>query len=126
MKNLKRLLQTHPAPWRTGTATDPHWCRDVRDGRGDGVEWCGGVHGAEVAAAIVEAVNAAAVPLSIDAAIMICAVAASTPGFLIDFGYGHIDGASRIAWEIADAAHREAGEDGWAGAEALLQTGWRP
>lgn len=60
LPKLKRLLKAHPTPWRTGHPSDDHWRRDVRDANGRGVAWCGGPDGGDVAAAIVEAVNAAA------------------------------------------------------------------
>ena len=55
---LADVLKVHPAPWRTGSRDQ--WLRDVRNSRGIGVAWCGGAHGVEAAAAIVEAVNEAA------------------------------------------------------------------
>lgn len=59
-------------------------------------------------------------------AIRICAVAASTPGFCVDYGWKHIDGASEPAWNVAFEAYLRSPSDGWAGAEALLRTGWSP
>ena len=57
-------------------------------------------------------------------AVRICAVAASTPGFLVEYGWAHIDGASERAWGVAFAAYLSAGD--FAEAEALLRTGWAP
>ena len=58
---LRELLKKHPAPWRTGGTgkSDPHYLREVRDATGDGIAWCGGIDGVEVAAAIVATVNEA-------------------------------------------------------------------
>ncbi len=58
-------------------------------------------------------------------AIRILSVAACTPGFFVDFGWKHIEGASEQAWDVAFAAYYEARGD-FAEAEALLRTGWSP
>lgn len=62
------------------------------------------------------------------AAIRICATAASTPGFVVDYGWSHIYGASEPAWELALAAYLAANESSarWADAEAMLRSGWTP
>lgn len=61
-------------------------------------------------------------------AIRICAVAASTLGFIVDYGWKHIDGASASAWDAAFAAWLATEEvvERWAAAEALLRSGWQP
>lgn len=53
-------------------------------------------------------------------AIRICAVAASTPGFFVDYGWSDIPGASAAAWNIAFAAYLNSGGD-FAEAEAALR-----
>lgn len=61
-------------------------------------------------------------------AVRICAVAASTPGFMVEYGWKHIDGASESAWDVAFAAWLESfgcdGDARWAAAESLLRSGW--
>ena len=62
-------------------------------------------------------------------AIRICATAASTPGFLVDYGWSNIHGASERSWDVAFGAYVQAlgtGRDAevWAEAERLLRTGW--
>ena len=62
------------------------------------------------------------------AAIHVCAVAASTPGFLVEYGWTHIYGASEHAWDIAFKAYLAVDETEarWSAAEALLRSGWAP
>jgi hypothetical protein len=63
------------------------------------------------------------------AAINICAIAASTPGFMVSYGWSHIAGATAASWDLAFAAWfraRESGDARFAEAEAMLREGWRP
>lgn len=62
-------------------------------------------------------------------AIRICAIAASTPGFYVTYGWSHINGGTESVWAVVFEAWlhaRETGELRFAEAESMLRTGWRP
>lgn len=61
-----------------------------------------------------------------------CSIIASTPGFMVTWGWSSIDGVTgpiaNIAWDAHYTATigTELSAERWAAAEALLRTGWTP
>ena len=58
-------------------------------------------------------------------------IAASTPGFLLTYGWTSVPDGSALVWNLAFAAYRAApcrhvGNERFAAAEAMLRTGWLP